>query len=78
MIHMENKSIGQIFKDSFKKSFFSGLWGCLKWSFILTLISLGLFLLVFRFQPEIIKKYIKDPKDLQFYNDLRNKKGWDK
>ncbi|EJB24683.1 hypothetical protein HpKG73_21990 [Helicobacter pylori] len=42
------------------------------------MISLGLFLLVFRFQPETIKKYIKDPKDLQFYNDLRNKKGWDK
>ncbi|WP_331713215.1 hypothetical protein [Helicobacter pylori] len=27
---MENKSIGQIFKESLKKSFFSGLWSCLK------------------------------------------------
>lgn len=40
--------------------------------------QLGFVSACFRFQPETIKKYIKDPKDLQFYDDLRKKNGWDK
>ncbi len=73
-----SETLGQALKNSVKKGFTTGLFSYCKWGAIVTLGIVGVFYYLMRFEPDVIRNSIKDPKELKQYNDMRRQNGWDK
>ncbi len=73
-----NTTLLQSLKNSAKKGFTTGLFSYCKWGAIITLGIVGVCYYLMRFEPDMIRNSIKDPKELKQYNEMRKLKGWDK
>ncbi len=73
-----NETLLQALKNNAKRGFTTGLFSYCKWGLIVTLGIVGVFYYLMRFEPDVIRNSIKDPKELKQYNEMRKQNGWDK